>query len=436
MGKRSPAFSIKIPENNFIINHMSQSFNDEIPEQLEDDESFEKELDRSRREFIQFNQDLDAIAHSMKQLFEGSPDFLSGMEEIKQQQDIIEERILLTQEKIIENEGRLSDFQFLQNKVHEDINNDLKMIQEQIYEILKKHQNAHTNISNICNNQARTSEQLELMLQAIHEYARLIEEASLTIKHFADVSPRKEYESLDLSPFRSHEGSISYFEDKKYQSSRIKSPGPSSLSTPSSPTESPHSSRASNLTTITTPTSVVTDHSGQSSPLSLADSIQPNHSVSELPQYQLLFERMRRAAVGLKFLYYAHKLNDYKSNYPDNDCDTDLVLYEDYEDHFIDDVTNIDNDVTNIDDDLTNIDDDMTNTNKDFNKNNDLGFKNINHCNNIFKDSDENDNEKSKDSISGKIFAYVRRRSHKRSLIVHSYELMKFNKRTLIKQQG
>ncbi|CAG8491361.1 17165_t:CDS:2 [Gigaspora margarita] len=334
---------------------MSQSFNDEIPEQLEDDESFEKELDH-----------------------------------------IIEERILLTQEKIIENEGRLSDFQFLQNKVHEDINNDLKMIQEQIYEILKKHQNAHTNISNIYNNQARTSEQLELMLQAIHEYARLIEEASLTIKHFADVSPRKEYESLDLSPFRSHEGSISYFEDKKYQSSRIKSPGPSSLSTPSSPTESPHSSRASNLTTITTPTSVVTDHSGQSSPLSLADSIQPNHSVSELPQYQLLFERMRRAAVGLKFLYYAHKLNDYKSNYPDNDCDTDL----------------------------------------DFNKNNDLGFKNINHCNNIFKDSDENDNEKSKDSISGKIFAYVRRRSHKRSLIVHSYELMKFNKRTLIKQQG
>ncbi|CAG8454177.1 606_t:CDS:2, partial [Gigaspora rosea] len=177
------------------------SFNDEIPEQLEDDESFEKELDRSRREFIQFNQDLDEIARSMKLLFEGSPNFLSGMEEIKQHQDIIEERILLTQEKIIENEGRLSDFQFLQNRVHEDINNDLKMIQEQIYEILKKHQNAHTNISNICNNQARTSEQLELMLQAIHEYARLIEEASLTIKHFADVSPRKEYESLDLSPF-------------------------------------------------------------------------------------------------------------------------------------------------------------------------------------------------------------------------------------------
>ncbi|CAG8762665.1 8840_t:CDS:2, partial [Cetraspora pellucida] len=117
----------------------------------------------------------------------------------------IEECILLTQEKIIENEHRLSDLQFLQNKVHEDINNDLKIIQEQIYEILKKHQNSHTSISNICNNQTRTCEQLELMLQAIHEYARLIEEASLTIKHFADVSPRREYESLDLSPFRSNE---------------------------------------------------------------------------------------------------------------------------------------------------------------------------------------------------------------------------------------
>ncbi|CAG8488154.1 2245_t:CDS:2 [Dentiscutata erythropus] len=414
MGKRSPAFSIKIPENNFFINHMSKSYYNEVSDQLED-ESFEKELDRSRREFIQFNQDLDEIAQYMKQLFEGSPHFLTGMEEIKQKQDIIEERILLMQEKIIENESLLSDFQFLQNKVHEEINNDLKMIQEQIYEILKKHQNAHTNISNICNNQAKTSEQLELMLQAIHEYARLIEEASLTIKHFADVSPRKEYESLDLSPFRSHEGSISYFEDKKYQSSRIKSSDPGSPSSPSSPTESPQSSRASNHTTITTPTSIVTDLSGQSSPLS-SDSIQPNHSVSELPQYQKLLldiDRMRRAAVGLKFLYYAHKLNDYKSNFPDNDCDLDLDLYEG--DSFTDDVDDVD-DVTK---------------SYDFNKNNELGLKNLN--NNINKDS----GEKSKDGI-GKICAYVRRRSQKRSSVVHSYELMRFNKnkRTLIKQQG
>lgn len=40
------------------------------------------------------------------------------------------------------------------------------------------------------------------MLQAIHEYARLIREASLTIKHFDDVGSPLKYESLDLSPFR------------------------------------------------------------------------------------------------------------------------------------------------------------------------------------------------------------------------------------------
>ncbi|CAG8460828.1 5782_t:CDS:2, partial [Racocetra persica] len=274
-------------------NDDSEQFDDEVESiSISTQVEFEKELDRSRREFIQFNQELDEIARSMKQLFEGSPHFLAGMEEIKQKQDDIEECILLTQEKIIENEHRLSDLQYLQNKVHEDINNDLKMIQEQIYEILKKHQNSHTSISNICNNQSRTCEQLELMLQAIHEYARLIEEASLTIKHFADVSPRKEYESLDLSPFRSHEVFIM---------------------------------NSSNHTTITTPTSVVTD---PSSPISPPDSIQPNSMVTELPQYRLLFE-MRRAAVGLKFLYYAHKLNDYKSNCPDNECELGLDLYED-----------------------------------------------------------------------------------------------------------
>ncbi|CAG8459570.1 3371_t:CDS:2 [Racocetra fulgida] len=284
-----------------LNNEDSEQFDDEVESiSISTQVEFEKELDRSRREFIQFNQELDEIARSMKQLFEGSPHFLAGMEEIKQKQDDIEECILLTQEKIIENEHRLSDLQYLQNKVHEDINNDLKMIQEQIYETLKRHQNAHTSISNICNNQTRTCEQLELMLQAIHEYARLIEEASLTIKHFADVSPRKEYESLDLSPFRSH--------------------------------ESPQSSRASNHTTITTPTSVVTDQSNPSSPNSPPNSIQPNSMVTELPQYRLLldkFDRMRRAAVGLKFLYYAHKLNDYKNNCPDNECEVDLDLYED-----------------------------------------------------------------------------------------------------------
>ncbi len=40
------------------------------------------------------------------------------------------------------------------------------------------------------------------MWQAIHEYARLIQELILTIKHFDDVGSPLKYENLDLSPFR------------------------------------------------------------------------------------------------------------------------------------------------------------------------------------------------------------------------------------------
>uniref|UniRef100_U9TBY3 Uncharacterized protein n=1 Tax=Rhizophagus irregularis (strain DAOM 181602 / DAOM 197198 / MUCL 43194) TaxID=747089 RepID=U9TBY3_RHIID len=204
MGIRSPGISIKIPESRFFFNHMSKIPNlllsDSPPTKT--DEAFEKELDRSKNEFNQFNQDLDEIAHSMEKLFEGAPEWLANIEKIKREQDSVEESILATQEKILENENHLEKLKSLQNEVTEDINNDLKKIQEQIFDILEKHRSARSNTSNIYNSQSRTSEQLDLMLQAIHEYARLIREASLTIKHFDDVGSPLKYESLDLSPFR------------------------------------------------------------------------------------------------------------------------------------------------------------------------------------------------------------------------------------------
>lgn len=173
-----------------------------LPSPLKTDESFDIDLDRSRNEFNQFNQDLDEIAHSMEKLFEDAPVWLANIEEIKRNQDSVEECILATQEKIYENENRLENLKSLQCEDTEDINNDLKKIQEQIFDILEKHRCARSNVANICNNQSRTTEQLDLMLQAIHEYARLIQEASLTIKHFDDVGSPLKYESLDLSPFR------------------------------------------------------------------------------------------------------------------------------------------------------------------------------------------------------------------------------------------
>lgn len=51
--------------------------------------------------------------------------------------DNVEECILATQEKIIENEHRLGELQSLQNEAHEEVNNDLKRIQDQIYEVGK-----------------------------------------------------------------------------------------------------------------------------------------------------------------------------------------------------------------------------------------------------------------------------------------------------------
>ena len=49
--------------------------------------------------------------------------------------DNVEECITATQEKIIENEQRLEQLKTIQEEFNEDINKDLKKIQEQLVEV-------------------------------------------------------------------------------------------------------------------------------------------------------------------------------------------------------------------------------------------------------------------------------------------------------------
>ncbi|CAJ0826194.1 4351_t:CDS:2 [Entrophospora sp. SA101] len=312
MGKRSSVLSIKIPENRYFFNPISIV----IPKNIlltgsplssptKSDEIFEKELDRSREEFNQFNKDLDEIANSMEKLYEDSPEwFTTNIQEIKKKQD-----------KIMENEMSLAKLKTFQDEAHEDINNDLKKIQDQIYELLEKHRIARSNISNLSDNQSRTSEQLDIMLQAIHEYARLIEEASLTIKtHFDDVGSTidyKSYETLDLSPFQPP------------QTPDVASTTPTSVGV-NSPTNLPTTQGGGGCT------GDEEENKNQETEQE-KDQQQPIHP---LPRYQikhqkLLLMSMRRAAVGLKFLLYANQLNDYKNGFPDGECDVDLDFNED-----------------------------------------------------------------------------------------------------------
>ncbi|RHZ75920.1 hypothetical protein Glove_208g143 [Diversispora epigaea] len=437
MGKRSPAFSIKIPENNFFFNHISKKPSITIPKLLlcesplvspptKSDEAFEIELDRSRNEFNQFNKDLDEMAHSMEKLFEDTPEWLSGIEEIRRKQDNVEECIMATQEKIFENEVRLAKLQLFHNEAHEEVNNDLKKIQEQIYEILEKHRCSRSNVSNICNNQTRTTEQLDYMLQAIQEYARLIEEASLTIKHFDDVGSPIKYESLDLSPFRQCEGSISYFDDQIHNSTHSphSTHGFSPVMESSESHESPSASSSTTNTAATTPTSFITDAS-ELSPLSPEDQ-SPNKPIHPLPRYQikhqkLLLLSMRRAAVGLKFLLYANKLNDYKNDCPDSDCNLDLGLYDDSLTEEV--VTTTYKDVV-VPEKSREVDVNC--------KSSKSSTSSDSGCDSNNSDSGGSDSEKSKDNTPGNICVTIRKRSH----IVHSYDLLRFDKRTLVKQQG
>ncbi|CAJ0838871.1 14484_t:CDS:2 [Entrophospora sp. SA101] len=387
MGKRSSVLSIKIPENRYFFNPISIV----IPKNIlltgsplssptKSDEIFEKELDRSREEFNQFNKDLDEIANSMEKLYEDSPEwFTTNIQEIKKKQD-----------KIMENEMSLAKLKTFQDEAHEDINNDLKKIQDQIYELLEKHRIARSNISNLSDNQSRTSEQLDIMLQAIHEYARLIEEASLTIKtHFDDVGSTidyKSYETLDLSPFQNPPLT------EPPQTPDVASTTPTSVGV-NSPTNLPTTQGGGGCT------GDEEENKNQETEQE-KDQQQPIHP---LPRYQikhqkLLLMSMRRAAVGLKFLLYANQLNDYKNGFPDGECDVDLDFNEDS--------STTEEVVT-------------TTTYREVIHDKDTTI-NTNNCNN------------SSSSRAGKICVTIR----KRSLIVHSYDLLRFDKRMLVKQKN
>lgn len=167
--------------------------------------------------------------------------------------------------------------------------------------------------------------------------------------------------------------------------------------------ESPSASSSTTNTAATTPTSLITDAS------ELSPEDQPlNTPIHPLPRYQikhqkLLLLSMRRAAVGLKFLLYANKLNDYKNGCPDSDCDLDLG-------------SSTEEVVTTT---YRNIDPKKSSTSSD------SGSDSNN------SDSGGSDSEKSKDDTPGNICVTIRKRSH----IVHSYDLLRFNK-MLVKQQG
>nr|CAG8453029.1 11662_t:CDS:2 [Entrophospora candida] len=384
MGKRSSVLSIKIPENRYFFNPISIV----IPKNIlltgsplssptKSDEIFEKELDRSREEFNQFNKDLDEIANSMEKLYEDSPEwFTTNIQEIKKKQECI----MAAQDKIMENEMSLAKLKTFQDEAHEDINNDLKKIQDQIYELLEKHRIARSNISNLSDNQSRTSEQLDIMLQAIHEYARLIEEASLTIKtHFDDVGSTIDYgsyETLDLSPFQNPPLT------EPPQTPDVASTTPTSVGV-NSPTNLPTTQGRGGCTEDE-------EENKNQETEQEKDQQQPIHP---LPRYQikhqkLLLMSMRRAAVGLKFLLYANQLNDYKNGFPDGECDVDLDFNED----------------------SSTTEEVVTTTT----------YREVIH------DKDTTIN------TTGKICVTIR----KRSLIVHSYDLLRFDKRMLVKQKN
>ncbi|CAG8438943.1 5767_t:CDS:2 [Ambispora leptoticha] len=432
MGKRSsPPLYIKLPEHSSFFNHMSKKPKIIIPDILPDgsplpsptksEETFEKELDRARKEFKQFNKDLDEISRSVEKLVQEAPEWFAGIEEIKKKQDNVEECITATQEKIFENEHRLKKLQTLQYEANEDINNDLKQIQEQLNELLEKHRTSHANVQNLDQNQLRTTEQLDLMLQAIHEYARLIEECSATIKHFDDIGSPIKYESLDLSPFK-REGN-SYFEEHIYRASRATTPNGS---LPTSRSTSPIFFTNSGASTPAIPS---VQSSDPSSPLSPTDppstSPQPIHPLPyyQLRHQQLLLLGMRRAAVGLKFLLYAKQLNDLKNGHPEIDCDLDVDLFGDSLDErsFSSYATYTKTAVFNSKDcDYSSSDTDSTKTSSD---------DSINNCDS--NDNNNSSNNSNNHAGGGRVSFTIRKRPH----IFHSYDLLRFDKRNIVKQQ-
>jgi hypothetical protein len=159
--------------------------------------------------------------------------------------------------------------------------------------------------------------------------------------------------------------------------------------------ELPSASTTTTHTSATTPTSLDTHSSDPPS----FNNPQPQNPLRR--HQQLLLLSMRRAAVGLKFLLYANQLNNYKNECPESDCELDLDLFDDISTEEV-----------------------VTTTYRDVDPDS--------SCDDNNSDSGGSDHEKSKECTPGKICVTI----HKRSLVVHSYDLLRFDKRMLVKQQG
>jgi hypothetical protein len=173
--------------------------------------------------------------------------------------------------------------------------------------------------------------------------------------------------------------------------------------------ELPSTSTTTTHTSVVTPRSLTIDSSDSSVSLSNKDSQPP-----QIKHQKLLLLSMRRAAVGLKFLLYANQLNDYKNECPDSDCDLDLDLF---------DGTSTEEVVTTTYRDI--VPDYKYSSSKS-------SVSSDSSCDSNNSDSGGSDHEKSKECTPGKICVTI----NKRSLVVHSYNLLRFDKRMLVKQQG
>ena len=164
-------------------------------------------------------------------------------------------------------------------------------------------------------------------------------------------------------------------------------------------------------TSVTTSISSNTDSPDPSASLSLKDSQPP-----QIKHQKLLLLSMRRAAVGLKFLLYANQLNDYKNECPDSDCDLDLNLFDDTSTSFK----------------TTTVGDAVPNKGSSSKSSISSAGSCDSSCDSNNSDSGGSDHEKNEKSGKSKICVTI----HKRSLVVHSYDLLRFDKRMLVKQQG
>ncbi|KAG9299157.1 hypothetical protein G9A89_013805 [Geosiphon pyriformis] len=284
----------------------------------------EKNLSITHNDFKKFEQDLDELSQNVDKLIKEAPECLKRIEEIKKKQDNVEDCIAAANEKLLESRHYWEKSQILQHQANEDINNDLKEIQQQLNELLDNNRTLHSKIESLDDSQTHLTEELDTMLHAIDEYARLIEECSSTIKHFDEINTPIEYESLDLSLFRGLEGRNSNFKGHIYRTTP-------DTSLPTSRSASPNFlSKSRILSPIDTKSTGYSESSSCS--LSPVDSpVQTQQLRNQTPynplrhQHLLLME-MHRAAVGLKFLLYAKQLNELKKWHPELDLDLAVDL--------------------------------------------------------------------------------------------------------------